>query len=98
MVSRTHSQFILAALIGLLLFLPSVSFAATKGKPLKKAEAAAASIALRFAEALSRGDAVETARVTFKCVDRLIALQPETVIQASQEQVAIGQRSVFRFF
>ena len=32
-----------------------------------------------------------------KGIERLIALQPETVIQAPQKQVTIGQRSVFLF-
>ena len=79
MISRptpTKSRFVLAALLGLLLFLPSVSPAATKGNPLKKADGAAASAALRFAEALSRGDAVETAKLDFACQYRLVSASP----------------------
>jgi len=62
-----------SAFSGLFLFHPSISFAAPAAKASKKPDGAAATAALRYAEALSKGDTMETVKLDFACQFRLVA-------------------------
>src|SRR5262245_2612770 len=67
----------LAVLVGLvLLFSPSVSFPAEKGKSSKPSSHPSTATAVRYAEAISKGDLVETARLDFACLYRLVSAAP----------------------
>ncbi|HJT20308.1 MAG TPA: hypothetical protein VJ746_07545 [Nitrospira sp.] len=70
MIARV-SWSVSAVLSGLLLMFPPVS-AAAKGKPSKKSDAPATATALRYAEAVAKGDVVETGKLDFACQYRLI--------------------------
>ncbi len=70
MIARV-SWSVSAVLMGSLLMSPPV-FAAAKGKPSKKSDAPAAATALHYAEAVSKGDAVETGKLDFACQFRLV--------------------------
>ncbi|MBA5867956.1 MAG: hypothetical protein GDA67_14780 [Nitrospira sp. CR1.3] len=58
---------------GLILLSPLISFAAPSAKASKKADGVVATAALRYAEALSKGDVVETVKLDFACQYRLVA-------------------------
>lgn len=65
--------FVLFALSGILLLLPSILSAAATARMSKKANGPAATAALRFTEAISKGDVIETAKLDFGCQYRLVA-------------------------
>ena len=76
MIARGAWSLLSVVFAVLLFFSPPASIAAEKGKSSKQSDNLTTRTALRYAEAMSTGDAVETAKLDFACQYRLVSAVP----------------------